>query len=99
MDEQEGWQLEASAPELYQRYLVPAMTAMWAADLADRAALRRGERVIDVACGTGVNGAPIQWHEGSEDVGAALAPYVGSDGLVVPQEVHIVLASFADPTG
>jgi ubiquinone/menaquinone biosynthesis C-methylase UbiE len=51
---QEEWQLGATAPVLYQRYLVPAMTAAWAADLADRAALQRGERVLDVACGTGV---------------------------------------------
>jgi ubiquinone/menaquinone biosynthesis C-methylase UbiE len=27
---------------------------MWAADLVDRAALRQGERLLDVACGTGV---------------------------------------------
>lgn len=54
MGAQEQWQLDGSAPELYQRYLVPAMTALWAADLADRAALRPGERALDVACGTGV---------------------------------------------
>jgi ubiquinone/menaquinone biosynthesis C-methylase UbiE len=52
--EQAEWQLDGGAPELYERYLVPAMTAMWAADLADRAALRAGERVLDAACGTGV---------------------------------------------
>lgn len=54
MGEQEQWQLDASAPELYQRFLVPAMTAVWAADLASRAALLPGDRVLDVACGTGV---------------------------------------------
>src|SRR5450432_1246138 len=54
MGEQEQWQLDASAPELYQRYLVPAITALWAADLAGRAALLPGYRVLDVACGTGV---------------------------------------------
>jgi ubiquinone/menaquinone biosynthesis C-methylase UbiE len=52
--DQEQWQLDGSAPELYQRYLVPAVTAVWAADLVDRAALREGERVLDIACGTGV---------------------------------------------
>jgi SAM-dependent methyltransferase len=41
MAEQENWQLDGSAAALFERYLVPAMTAMWAADLADRAALRR----------------------------------------------------------
>jgi ubiquinone/menaquinone biosynthesis C-methylase UbiE len=50
----EHWQLEGSAAELYQRYLVPAITAVWAADLVERAAPRLGERVLDVACGTGV---------------------------------------------
>lgn len=54
MDEQEQWQLDGTAPEPYQRYLVPAITALWAADLVERAALRPGERVLDVACGTGV---------------------------------------------
>jgi ubiquinone/menaquinone biosynthesis C-methylase UbiE len=54
MGEQEQWQLACTAPELYERYLVPAITAVWAADLVDRAAPRPGERVLDVACGTGV---------------------------------------------
>jgi ubiquinone/menaquinone biosynthesis C-methylase UbiE len=54
MGDQEQWQLDGEAPELYQRYLVPAVTAIWAADLVDRALVRSGERVLDVACGTGV---------------------------------------------
>lgn len=32
-------QLAGDAPQLYQRHLVPAMTAMWAADLAERTAV------------------------------------------------------------
>ena len=48
------WQLEGSAAELYQRYLVPLITSKWAEDLVDRAQLREGEDVLDVACGTGV---------------------------------------------
>jgi ubiquinone/menaquinone biosynthesis C-methylase UbiE len=48
------WQLEGSAAELYQRYLVPGITAKWAEDLVHRARLRGGEEVLDVACGTGV---------------------------------------------
>ena len=53
MSEQEQWQLDGSAPELYERYLVPAITSVWAADLIDRANPKRGERVLDIACGTG----------------------------------------------
>jgi ubiquinone/menaquinone biosynthesis C-methylase UbiE len=51
---QRGWQLAGSAAELYQRHLVPAVTARWADDLVERVAPRTGERVLDVACGTGV---------------------------------------------
>src|SRR6266568_474605 len=48
------WQLDGSAPELYQRYLVPAVTAKWAEDLVDRTRPFAGESVLDIACGTGV---------------------------------------------
>jgi ubiquinone/menaquinone biosynthesis C-methylase UbiE len=37
----------------YERYFVPAIGAPLAADLVALAALRPGERVVDVACGTG----------------------------------------------
>jgi hypothetical protein len=54
MAQREAWQLGGSAAELYLRYLVPTIASLWAADLIDRAAPRPGERVLDVACGTGV---------------------------------------------
>ena len=50
----EHWQMDANAPELYERYLVPAITSHWANDLLDRVALKSGESVLDIACGTGV---------------------------------------------
>jgi ubiquinone/menaquinone biosynthesis C-methylase UbiE len=54
MSAHEHWQLSGSAPELYERYLVPAITSKWAADLVDRANPIDGEAVLDVACGTGI---------------------------------------------
>ena len=48
------WQMDASAPELYERYLVPAITSLWANDLLDRVPPRPRERLLDIACGTGV---------------------------------------------
>jgi ubiquinone/menaquinone biosynthesis C-methylase UbiE len=48
------WQLEGNAAELYQRYLVPAITTKWAEDLVARARLGAGDMVLDIACGTGV---------------------------------------------
>jgi ubiquinone/menaquinone biosynthesis C-methylase UbiE len=54
MPEHQHWQLAGSAPELYERYLVPAITSKWAADLVERANPMPGQAVLDVACGTGI---------------------------------------------
>jgi ubiquinone/menaquinone biosynthesis C-methylase UbiE len=43
-----------TAPENYERYFVPAIGLPLAAALVESAGLSPGERVLDVACGTGV---------------------------------------------
>jgi SAM-dependent methyltransferase len=48
-----GWQLRGSSAEAYEEYLVPAIFGPWAVELVDLAAPRPGDRVLDVACGTG----------------------------------------------
>ena len=53
MSDHEPWQLDGEAPELYERYLVPTITSIWAADLVERARPAADERVLDIACGTG----------------------------------------------
>ena len=54
MSDQGQWQVAGSAAETYERALVPAVFAAWTLLVVDLADPRQGERVLDVACGTGV---------------------------------------------
>ena len=46
-------QVTRSAAEIYDDFFVPALFEQFAAPMADAAGLAPGERVLDVACGTG----------------------------------------------
>jgi SAM-dependent methyltransferase len=50
----ERWQVTGTAPQIYQERLVPAIFGLWAPQVAQLADIRPGDRVLDVACGTGV---------------------------------------------
>ena len=64
------WHFAGSVPENYERYLVPTIFSPWAVLLVDIAAPQLGERVLDVACGTGI-------------VARLIAARVGPGGKVV----------------
>ncbi len=53
MSEPSGYQVSGNAAELYERYATQYM-GPWVPDLIGLAELRPGERVLDLACGTGV---------------------------------------------
>ena len=47
-------QVTRTAAEVYEEFFVPALFGEWAARVADAAQLAPGQKVLDVACGTGV---------------------------------------------
>jgi ubiquinone/menaquinone biosynthesis C-methylase UbiE len=63
-------QVTSTAAEVYDDFFVPALFAQWADRVVEAADLREGERVLDVACGTGV-------------LARAAAQRVGASGGVV----------------
>jgi ubiquinone/menaquinone biosynthesis C-methylase UbiE len=64
-----------TAPENYERFFVPAIGAPLAQDLIAEANLRIGDRVLDVACGTGV-------------IARLAAERVGSSGMVSGVDIN-----------
>jgi ubiquinone/menaquinone biosynthesis C-methylase UbiE len=78
-----------SPPQNYERFFVPAIGAPLATDLIGHAALRSGDRVLDVACGTGI-------------VARLAAQQVGSAGTVAGLDVDpgmLAVARSATPAG
>lgn len=66
-----------TAAENYERHFVPVILAPLAADLLQTAALRPGEHVVDVACGTGVVARLAAQHVGETGRVVAIDPNPG----------------------
>jgi len=54
MEQQSGWQLSGSGPEAYEKYLAEPILKPCAPGLVQGAEIAAGDKVIDVACGTGI---------------------------------------------
>jgi SAM-dependent methyltransferase len=54
MAEPERWQVSTDAAEVYESCFVPAIFGAWARPVADAAGIKKGNKVLDVGCGTGV---------------------------------------------
>jgi len=80
---------QGSGPENYEKFFVPAIGAPLARDLITAASLRPGERILDIACGTGV-------------VTRLAAEQVGDQGSVAGLDVNpcmLAVARKSAPTG
>jgi ubiquinone/menaquinone biosynthesis C-methylase UbiE len=71
-----------TAAELYERYPAQYILGPWAPALVARARLKPGERVLDVACGTGL-------------VARLAAPAVGSTGRVTGLDLNAGMLTVA----
>jgi len=61
--------------ESYERFMVPSLFAPWSSYLIQRANPHPSERVLDIACGTGI-------------VARNIAPQVGSQGMVIGLDLN-----------
>lgn len=77
-----GTSYRGNAPENYEKYFVPVIGRPFATDLVSEAAIRPGERVLDVACGTGV-------------VARLAAEQVGAGGTVCALDVNSAMLAVA----
>lgn len=76
-------QVNNSAAEIYQEFFVPALFQPWTGPVADAAGVQTGQRVLDVACGTGV-------------LARTVADRVGPAGAVVGLDVNAGMLAVAE---
>jgi SAM-dependent methyltransferase len=85
-DRRRGWQLEEGSAEAYERYLVPLLFAPGAEYLIELAGLGTSERVLDVACGTGIVARLAGQRVGS---GGKVVGLDINEGIIFPADTYL----------
>jgi SAM-dependent methyltransferase len=70
-------QAQVDAANAYEALFVPALFGQWAPKVADAAQIQPGQRVLDVACGTGILAREIALRIGSAERVVGLDPSPG----------------------
>ncbi|MBE7528922.1 MAG: methyltransferase domain-containing protein [Chloroflexi bacterium] len=70
-------QAQIEAAHAYEELFVPALFGQWAAKVADAAQIQPGQRVLDVACGTGILAREVTLRTGSNGRVAGIDPNPG----------------------
>ena len=81
-------QVSTSAAEVYEKFFVPALFGQWVGPMLDAVRATKGDRLLDVGCGTGV-------------VARAALDRVGASGSVTgvdPNEGMLAVAEAISPT-
>ena len=78
----EFWQVETHAAERYEALLVPALMTVWAPQLVAAAGVQPGDRILDIACGTGI-------------ASAAALERAGASGAVVGLDLNPAMLAVA----
>lgn len=74
---------QIDAASAYEALFVPALFGQWAPKVADAAQIRAGQRVLDVACGTGILAREAASRAGSNGYVAGIDP---SPGMIAVAE-------------
>jgi ubiquinone/menaquinone biosynthesis C-methylase UbiE len=70
-------QAQIDAAKAYETLMVPALFGQWASKVADAARIQPGERVLDIACGTGILAREAASRVGASGFVAGLDPSAG----------------------
>ena len=74
-------QAQIDAAKAYEALFVPALFGQWAPQVADAAQIRPGQRVLDVACGTGILAREVASRIGSVERVVGIDPSPGMIAL------------------